>query len=140
MVVLLTSIVVLIFFKSQVPLAFVLPTDHQEVMYIVLVALGLLCEVRNHDHTHDVCTYVQENVYNKPSPQMCQKGSMEQVNMSSSIPTNLLYQYLKIVNPIGDICICAIYHILCVQGLSAVHMCLYVHTYIHVVAICVLYL
>jgi meckelin len=46
-VVLLTSIVVLIFFKSQVPLAFVLPTDHQEVMYIVLVALGLLCELVN---------------------------------------------------------------------------------------------
>ena len=40
-----TCVFILIFFKSQIPLIFVLPTDSQEVLYIVLVALGLLCEV-----------------------------------------------------------------------------------------------
>ena len=45
-ILLITCLFILIFFKSQIPLIFVLPTDSQEVLYIVLVALGLLCEVR----------------------------------------------------------------------------------------------
>lgn len=43
---LVTTFFLLLFYKSQVPLLLVLPTELQELLYIILVTLATLCEVR----------------------------------------------------------------------------------------------
>ena len=43
---LVTTLFLLLFYKSQIPLLLVLPTELQELLYICLVTLATLCEVR----------------------------------------------------------------------------------------------
>ena len=43
---LVTTFFLLLFYKSQVPLLLVLPTELQELLYIILLTVATLCEVR----------------------------------------------------------------------------------------------